>query len=190
MPGFGIFNLKDIDGRHFRFPQQQKGMSCGPTSVRIAKQLYYNREIGEEMMRGAVGLRHLGSENTGQSLAAAAAATAVDWDVHGTMEQSVLPAVKHEPFPIFGAHFAHGIAQLGNASRNHPAILGFNWNGGGGHFVVCVGPTKTDQSLFVILDPDGGLQYLSREDAVGTTFYYKPSYGGVGQIDPIGFIAT
>lgn len=190
MPGYGIFTGKDIDGRHFRFPQQQRGMSCGPTSVRITKQLYYNTEIAEEAMRGAVGLQHLGTANTGQSLASAAAATATDWAVAGTMERMVLPAVQHAPYAIMGAHFAHGIAQLRNASRNHPAILGFNWERGGGHFVVCVGPTKLDPSLFVILDPDGGLQYLSSEDAVGTAFYYKPSYGEVGQIDSIGFIVT
>jgi len=190
MPGFQIWKLKDLDGRHFTFPQQNRGSSCGPTAVRITKQLYHNREIGEEAIRGAVGLRHLGTANTGQSLAAAAAATSAMWDVSGTMERFVLPAVQREPFPIPMAHFVHGIAQLRTASRNHPAILGFNWAGGGGHFVVCVGPTKTDHSLFVILDPDGGLQYLSAEDAVGGTFFYKPTYGLVGKIDRVGFIVT
>jgi hypothetical protein len=102
----------------------------------------------------------------------------------------VLPAVQRQPLAIPGAHFAHGINNLRSASRNRPAILDFNWDEGGGHFVVCVGPTKTDSSLFVILDPWGGLQYLSAEEAIGTTFYYQPTYGGKGKIDPIGFIVT
>ena len=53
-----------------------------------------------------------------------------------------------------------------------------------------MGSTRTDPSLFVILDPDGGLQYLSGDDAVGTAWYYNPAYGGRGQIDDIGYIVT
>mgnify|MGYP000302158743 CR=1 FL=1 len=121
---------------------------------------------------------------------AAALASDVRWRAHGSIESMVLPAVKKQPLGIPGAHFVHGIKNLRAASRNHPAILGFNWDGGGGHFVVCVGPSKTDPSLFVILDPDGGLQYLSADDATGNAFYYNPSYGARGKIDPIGYIVT
>lgn len=190
MSGFGVFRAKDIDGRWWSFTQQQKTMSCGPTSVKIAKELYHNQTIGEEVIRGLVGLQYSGRSNTGVSLQQAARASDARWRLHGAIEDMVLPAVQRQPLAIASAHFEHGIARLRNASRNHPAILGFNWDGGGGHFVVCVGPTKTDPSLFVILDPDGGLQYLSAEDAVGSTFYYNPSYGGRGQIDPRGFIVT
>jgi len=190
MPGFDIFSVKDIDGRFWSFAQQQKGMSCGPTSVKIAKELYHNQKIGEEVIRGLVGLQHSGLSNTGISLQQAARASDGRWRGHGTMENMVLPAVQRQPLAIPNAHFVQGLSHLRLASRNHPAILGFNWDGGGGHFVVCVGPTKTDPSLFVILDPDGGLQCLSADDAVGNAFYYNPSYGGRGQIDPIGYIVT
>ncbi len=190
MAGFGIFNAKDIDGRWWSFTQQQKNMSCGPTCVRIAKELYHNKKIGEEVMRGLVGLQYSGQSNTGVTLVQAAQASDTRWQQQGAIEDMVLPAVKLPPLPIPQARFVHGLQPLRSASRNRPAILGFNWVGGGGHFVVCVGPTKADISLFVILDPDGGLQYLSADDAVGNAFYYNPSYGGTGQIDNRGYIVT
>lgn len=190
MAGFQVFNAKDIDGRWWSFGQQNKDMSCGPTSVKITKELFHNQKIGEEVIRGLVGLQYSGLSNTGISLSQAARASDGRWRLHGAIEDMVLPAVKRQPLAIPAARFVQGIAHLRNASRNRPAILGFNWDGGGGHFVVCVGPTKTDPSLFVILDPDGGLQYLSADDAVGTSFYYNPSYGARGQIDPRGYITT
>ena len=190
MSGFQLFHAKDIDGRHWSFTQQNKAMSCGPTSVKITKELVHNQKIGEEVIRGLVGLQYSGQSNTGQSLLEAARLSDYRWRQKGAIESMVLPAVKKNPLAIPNARFVSGIQSLRQASRNHPAILGFNWRGGGGHFVVCVGPTRTDPSLFVILDPDGGLQYLSSEDAVGAQFYYKPSYGAHGTIDPIGFIAT
>ena len=190
MAGFAVFTAKDIDGRFWSFAQQNKAMSCGPTSVKITKEFVHNQKIGEEVIRGLVGLQYSGQGNTGQSLSQAAQLSDYRWRQNGAIESMVLPAVKKQPLAIPQARFVQGIQALRAASRNHPAILGFNWNGGGGHFVVCVGPTKTDPSLFVILDPDGGLQYLSADDAVGTQFYYKPTYGAEGTIDPIGFIVT
>lgn len=188
MAGFAIFNSKDIDGRWWSFTQQNKDMSCGPTSVKIMKELFHNQKIGEEVIRGLVGLQYSGKSNTGISLTQAARASDARWRLHGAIEDMVLPAVKRQPLAIPQARFVHGLQHLRSASRNRPAILGFNWEGGGGHFVVCVGPTMTDPSLFVILDPDGGLQYLSADDAVGNSFYYNPSYGGKGQIDGRGYI--
>jgi hypothetical protein len=190
MPGFDIFSSKDLDGRFWTFTRQQKGMSCGPTAVKICKELVYNQRIGEEVIRGLVGLQHSGASNTGVTLLQAAKASEARWNATGTMESMVLPAVKRPPLPIPAARFVQGLGGLRLASRNHPAILGFNWDGGGGHFVVCVGPMKTNPARFVILDPDGGLQYLNAGDAIGNTFYYKPSYGGRGQIDSVGYIVT
>jgi hypothetical protein len=190
MPGFNIFNAKDIDGRYWRFAQQNKDMSCGPTAVRIAKELFHNKSIGEEAMRGLVGFQYSGTANSGMSLLKAASDSDGRWTLEGAIEDKVLPAVKLQPLAIPNARFVHGIAPLRGASRNHPAILGFNWDGGGGHFVVCVGPTRTDPSLFVILDPDGGLQYLSADEAIGNAFFYSPTYGGRGKIDAMGYILT
>jgi len=192
MSGFGIFNEKDIDGRWWIFARQQKDMSCGPACVKIAKELYHNRAIGEEAIRGLVGMQYSGTSNTGETLLQAAAVSDARWRLYGAIEDMVLPAVRHQPLAIPQAYFAQGIQPLRYASRNSPAILGFNWETGGGHFVVCVGPTRTDPSLFVILDPEAGLQYLSADEAVGYTFYYSPAavYGRRGQIDPRGYIVT
>jgi len=190
MSGFALFSVKDIDGCYWRFAQQNKQMSCGPTSVKIAKELVYNRNIGEEVIRGLVGLQYSHEANSGKGLLDAARESERRWTQHGAIEKMVLPAVQRQPLAIPHARFAHGIAALRLASRNHPAILGFNWNGGGGHFVVCVGPCKSVPSKFVILDPDGGLQYLSVNNANRPQFSYKPTYGQVGTIDPIGFIVT
>jgi len=190
MAGFALFSAKDIDGRQWRFAQQNKQMSCGPTSVKIAKELVYNRSIGEEVIRGLVGLQYSKQSNSGKGLLDSARDSEARWTQDGAIEKMVLPAVRLQPLAIPHARFARGIDALRPASRNHPAILGFNWNGGGGHFVVCVGPCKSDPSRFVILDPDGGLQYLSVNKASSQQFSYKPSYGQVGTIDRIGFIVT
>jgi hypothetical protein len=190
MAGFDIFNAKDIDSRHWTFAQQNRDMSCGPTSVKIAKELFHNQKIGEDVIRGSVGMQYAGTANTGVTLLEASVASDVQWRHYGAIEDKVLPAVKLQPLAIPKARFSSGLAALRTASRNHPAILGFNWDGGGGHFVVCVGPTKTDPSRFVILDPDAGLEYLNANDAVGDVLVYKPSYGAVGKIDPVGYITT
>ncbi len=190
MPGNMIYRAKDIDGRHWVFSQQQRGMSCGPTSVKITKELIHNKKIGEEVIRGAVGMQHNNTTHTGLSLIQSAHNTDHIWRNYGTLERLIMPAVKKQPLAIPSARFVHGIQNLRKASRNHPAILGFNWEGGGGHFVVCVGPTRTDPTLFVILDPDGGLQYLSSEEAIGNAIFYNPTYGARGQIDNVGFIIT
>ncbi len=158
--------------------------------MRIVKSLYHNKPIGESVTRGMVGMNQLGMANTGMSYQGADVATATSWDIYGSLENDVLPAVRSKPLGIPNAKFVHGIEQLRGASRNHPALLGFNWDGGGGHFVVCVGATKADPSLFVILDPDAGIEYLGADSAVGNSFEYSPSYGAVGTIDPVGFIQT
>ncbi len=191
MPGFNVFNVTDIDGRHWSFAQQQRGQSCGPTAVKIAKELFHNRKIGEEVIRGSVALQYSpGQLNTGISLIHAAAASEARWNMAGSIENMILPAVKKQPLAIPQARFVQGFQPLRSASQNHPAILGFNWDAGGGHFVVCVGPTKSDPTRFIILDPDGGLQYLSANNAIGNSFQYNPNYGGQGTIDPIGYIVT
>lgn len=57
--------------------------------------------------------------------------------------------------------------------------------GGGGHWTVCVGPTK-DRSKLVILDPRNDVQYLDNTDAGFTT--YRVMENGVqtaeGSFDP------
>jgi len=194
MPGFGKFNVKDIDNRWFIFDQQQKGMSCGPTCVKIAKELYHNKVISEEAIRGSVTLQQNPyALNQGMSLVEAANDPVAEatWDFGGSGEKVILLALKAKPLSIPNASYKTGIKELRQATRTKPAIIGFGWSGGGGHFVVCVGPTKLDPSLFVILDPDGGLQYLSADDTIGNAFGYRPSYGQVGIADfSKGFIAT
>lgn len=190
MAGFAIFKGKDIDNKWHTFAQQNMDMSCGPTSVKIAKELVHNKSVGEEVIRGSVGLQYSGASNSGVSLVQAARASNDRWRDDGSIEHMIFPAVKKEPLPLPNAKFVKGIAPLKQASRSHPAILGFNWDGGGGHFVVCVGPTTSNPKLFVILDPDGGIQYLNSDDANGDELVYKPTYGSVGKIDGVGYIVT
>jgi hypothetical protein len=191
MAGYGVFNGKDIDNRWWSFAQQNRDNSCVPTCAKIAKELYHNRPISEEAIRGQIGLQYSGRLNTGITLSQAARASDGRWRLVGSNpDQILIPALKSQPAPILSAMWSTRYQDVLRASRNHPALLTFLWDGGGGHEVVCVGPTKTDPSLLVILDPDGGIQYLSVDDRVGNSFVYHPSYGGTGRTLDYGYAIT
>lgn len=191
MAGTRIFEVKDMDQRWWKFSEQNKNCSCGPTCVKTAKELYFNKIYGEDAMRGLLGLIIQEKLHTGKKLLEADIETCPIWDAEGTIERVVLKAMQKEPGRIPQARLVHGIGELRLCSRNYPAILGFNWEKGGGHFVVCVGPTRADPDLFVILDPWFGLHYLSAQDAVGNAlFYVTPDASSRGQIDGVGYIVT
>ena len=192
MPGYTRWRVKDPDGRWWEFDQQNRGYSCGPTSAKIAKMLYHNKPLAEAAVRGRIGLDYAGQLNQDVSLTDGDTMSAQRWTGVGTYETKVLAAMVAQPLAIPGARFVREkpAEHLRRTSRNHPAVLGFNWAGGGGHFVVCVGPLKSGPPRFLVLDPDGGLQYLNAADFSGDSFKYRPAYGGEGIIDPIGFIVT
>jgi hypothetical protein len=176
MPNYSKFREKDIDGRWFEFDHQQMGNSCGPASVKNIKMLVNNCIVGESALRGIGTMHTFRAQNTGESPLSAATVGAKDWEFSPTGLDIALAMLKSQPASVSNAHQATSNyrALLQQASRNHPILIGWLWSAGGGHFNVCVGPTKTDPSLCVILDPALGLQYLSLDDAVGNTLYYRP----------------
>lgn len=176
MPDFSKFRQKDADGRWFEFDHQQMGNSCGPASVKIIKQLANNVIVGEGALRGVGTIATHNAANMGISPLAADVTAAKNWELSPTGLKVALAMLKSEPSGVRDAQQAKGNYRdhLAKANRNHPILIGWLWSTGGGHFNVCVGPLKADPSLFVILDPALGIQYLSLDDAVGNTLYYKP----------------
>ena len=69
-------------------------------------------------------------------------------------------------------------------SKNYPRIVGWWWglrgdSSNGGHWTVCVGPTK-DGARLVILDPWNGVQYVD----VASWSDYNPDNGSHGWFNP------
>lgn len=197
MAGTRIFNEKDLDQRWWKFSEQNKNCSCGPASVKIVKDYYGNKEIGEEAIRGLLGLIIQDAAHTGKPLLAAEVETAPIWDHWGTLLPVVMKALQSEPCRIPQARLTKGLDGLRHSTKNYPALLGFWWRKsgtssivGGGHLVVCGGPLKSNPDSFVILDPWYGLQYLHAADAVGDQLFYTTPDGMVGEIAPEGYIIT
>ena len=189
MPGHKIFNEKDDNGRWWKFNEQNRDCSCGPASVKIVKEYFHNTSIGEDAIRGLLGSIINPIED--RSLLEADIDTCAIWDRDGTIENVVLSALHKNPYPITQAKMVQGIDPLRKCSRNHPSILGFNWDGGGGHFVVCVGPVTAVSDRFVILDPWFGLQYLEWTPAHGDELIYTPKGEATkSTIDNAGYIVT
>ena len=55
---------------------------------------------------------------------------------------------------------------------------------------MCVGPTKTDPNLFVILDPWYGIQYVNVDEAIGGTLMYTPIDPATGNASGTGRLAA
>jgi hypothetical protein len=177
MPNFSKFREKDIDGRWFEFDHQQMGNSCTLASAKIAKEFHSNQIISESALRGLATLFIFGSTNKGISSLEQIVTNSHNWETTPGWWEITLKVLKAQPLPIPNSIYASTdlAARLRNASRNHPVLIGWSWAGGaGGHCTVCVGPTKADPDMFVILDPGFGLQYISRNDMVGNSFSYSP----------------
>lgn len=175
MPTFTKFNAKDIDGRWFQFDHQHLGNSCTLASCKIAKEFYHNMPVGEEYLRGLSTLIEYGATNKGISPMARIVTNSHNWDLSGAGVAQTVGVMKAQPLPVHSARSMHPtIDVLRSATRNRPVLAGWLWQAGGGHFTVCVGPTKTDRDLFVILDPWYGLQYVSADEAVRGTLMYHP----------------
>lgn len=179
MPQFGVFNTKDIDGRWFRFDRQQMGNSCTIASSKIAKEYSNNSVIGEDALRGIATLFDKGATHRGISPLEARVTAARNWETTPGNRDLTLKVLKAQPFAIPGARMMQASPDaLRNASRNHPVLIGWSWNTGGGHCTVCVGATKADPDLVVILDPGYGLQYVNLDERVGSVFTYTPIING------------
>lgn len=176
MPNYSRFNAKNIDGHWFKFDHQQMGNSCGPASAKIVKELYHNRTIGEGYLRGVGTLSTYNRMHDGISALSNIVVNSKNWELSPTNKNVMLDMLKSNPLGILGARQAMGdyVAHLRKARRNRPMVIGWLWSTGGGHFNVCVGPTRTDPNLCTILDPALGIQYLNLDDRVGKKLYYRP----------------
>jgi hypothetical protein len=187
MANFGIFNEKDIDGRWFKFAHQQMGNSCTIASIKIAKEFSTNSLIGEAALRGIATLFDTHQVHKGISMLNPAVAAAHNWETDGGYAELSLKVLKAPPSPIIGAKIVPASPDLlRKASRNHPVLIGWSWDAGGGHCTVCIGPTKMDKDLVVILDPGYGLQYVNLDDCIGNLLIYKPINKRTGNIDGTG----
>jgi hypothetical protein len=183
MPTFGVFNEKDIDGRWFRFAHQQMGNSCTIASAKMAKEYYSNSVIGEDALRGIATLFESGGTHRGISPLDPRVAAARNWETTPGYKELTIKVLKAQPVPIPGARLVSATPDLlRRASRNHPALIGWSWDSGGGHCTVCVGATKADPDLVVILDPGYGLQYVNLDERVGNSFVYTPIHKSTGAI--------
>ncbi len=106
MPGFTRWNVKDTDNRWFKFDQQQKGSSCGPTSVKILKESVSGAILSEEQMRTITAMfKHditaddLPDHGDSGTMAAVPLADH-DWDARGSNAADLIKALKAAPCPI------------------------------------------------------------------------------------------
>lgn len=193
MPNFGRFNVKDRDGHWYKFDHQQMMKSCTIASAKIAKELYYNTSIGEQALRGIAALFEKDIENEGVSPLSTQAQNAHNWDNKAGKLKITLHVLKSQPFPIHSARKeAANKNLLKNANKNHPVLIGWDWERGGGHCTVCVGKTKSDENTVIILDPYYGLQYVDLNVLDGGRFVYrpKPNVKGIHYPDDNTFIIT
>jgi len=153
---------KDLDGRWYRFELQRRGNSCGPTCVRtILSQYTHVKQRTEKQIRDDVGLLERGVAHQGITK------SNHDWHNVGSIIESLVS--------VLYSYGVRDVRQLGGeadfvrrellkCSKNNPGIIGWYWGlwgdtTQGGHWTVCVGPTRANNRL-VILDPWNGLQYV------------------------------
>ncbi|NMJ42112.1 hypothetical protein GWK16_12730 [Roseomonas sp. JC162] len=163
---------KNRDGNWFEFVLQKRGNSCGPACVLIMKQLWNpaaRYQISEDVFRGLVALAERGRLNAGISAISRSAGGLHDWTRNGSEAAPLVQILKAQPSPITTARTVAGNAAavldaLQKSSSKRPAIVGWWWGrrgerSNGGHWTVCVGPTKDGRDL-TILDPWNGIQYI------------------------------
>lgn len=188
IPGYtpGKFErTKDADGKWHEYVLQQKGNSCGPACVLIVKTAWHptsKGKLSEPEVRGTMALFEHGKQNTGVSSISAEAIGLHAWKNVGSVRGSILNGLKSQPYSVPGARAVTNLPdaamldELRNCTPKKPGIIGINWLAGGGHWVVCIGPTAANDSI-IILDPWDGVQYLQNDVAT-----YK-DYNGNGVID-------
>lgn len=178
--------VKDIDGRWHDYVLQERGNSCGPACVAIVKRGFHNlasNQISEEQIRGAVALAEGHKLNTDVSTIGAEAIAEHDWINVGSNNGGLIEVLKKSPAQVPNARDGGGMSadafleKLRECTPRKPAIIGWNWKGGGGHWTVCAGPTK-DGTQLLILDPWTGIEYIPN-DPIG----FKSYQGGAGKLD-------
>ncbi len=159
---------KDKDGRWHQYVLQERGNSCGPACVCILKRSFYrlaSNAVSEKYIRGLVALAETGKLYQGISPMSLQAVNAHDWKNAGANNGGLIDVLRSNPHPIVKARDGGGksrdalLTELRKCTQHKPCIVGWLWNGGGGHWTVCNGPTK-DGTELVILDPWDGIQYV------------------------------
>jgi hypothetical protein len=175
VPGYqpGKWNrTKDKDGHWHEYILQQRGNSCGPACVTMIKTIFHpiaKMQLREPQVRGNIALFEQNKQHTGVSSVSTEAISMHNWKDVGSNRGPLISELRTQPFPVPSARPVSNLApakmlvELRKCSSKNPAIVGWLWNGGGGHWTVCVGPTK-DKSELIILDPWDGVQYVSNND--------------------------
>jgi hypothetical protein len=188
---------KNRDGNWFEFVLQQKGNSCGPACILILKQLYSpgaRYMLSEQVFRGLVAMAERGRLHTGVSAISRHAGGLHDWTRNGSMPGELVQILKAPPVMISTARTVAGspefvLDELRKTSSKRPAIVGWWWGkrgdqSNGGHWTVCVGPTKDGRDL-TILDPWNGVQYIGNHKAGVSTYFVQDENGmQQGWFDP------
>ncbi len=180
MPGKEV-RRQDVDARWYNFEMQQKGNSCGPTCVRIVLKEFTHIELpSEKQVRDDMGLFETGMSNQGIT------ESNHNWEDVGSNVPSLTRLLVSKG--LKDARTVTGqdsivLNALKKCSKNYPGIVGWWWgNRGdssqGGHWTVCVGPTKAGDKL-VLLDPWNGVQYVwtasfSDYDVGGAHGWFNP----------------
>ena len=177
---------KDRDGRWHNFVLQERGNSCGPACVAMVKRGVHRlaaNQVSEQHIRGLVALADAGRLHEGVSALSSVARNAHDWVNVGSMNDGLIKVLHAQPHRVATARDAGGMTpaalleELRTCTPNKPAIVGWLWGAGGGHWTCCVGPTADGADL-VILDPWDGVQYVDNSDP-GFMSYQ----GGDGTLD-------
>lgn len=188
MPGFKRWEVKDSENRWYRFDQQQKGSSCGPTCVKIVKESVSGAILSEDQMRTVTAIfKHdltpdnLDGDRPSGQMAQIPESTH-NWTTRGSNANDLIKTLKASPCPVpLAKKITDGLGEaLLDATRNHPVLLFCRWHGTtAAHWIVSMGRLKSDPTRATILDPSYGLQYID------TTVYQNGfiKYKTKGQIE-------
>ena len=134
---------KDVDGRWHEFILQNKGNSCGPACVLTVKQAWHpiaKHQLREPQIRGIVALHESGKTHTGLSELSPEAIGLHNWKNVGSNRAPLLKTLIGQPFPVSsrGVNLSSdGLFDLlGKCTASRPAIVGWLWAGGGGHWTA------------------------------------------------------
>jgi hypothetical protein len=181
LPGKEV-RRKDEDNGWHTFEMQQKGNSCGCAAVRTVLKAFTSIELPtEERIRNDMSLYESGIAHQGVTK------SNHDWENVGSVVPSLVSVLRS--YGLREARTAVGpgdtvLNALRKCSSNTPGIIGWWWGAVGdtslgGHWTVCVGPTRSGSKL-VILDPWNGVQYVD----VGSWTEYTTSDGAHGWFRP------
>ncbi len=122
---------------------QEKNKSCGPASVAMTEVYYKSQVIGDPEARA----RQLSQKYPGHFT-----------ETGGTYINNLAYVLREEGIKCYDPFYTVAVWNYlyAYANDNTPVIVQIAWQGGGGHFAVCVCVYKTDQKC-IFLDPWYGL---------------------------------